>query len=277
MVQEVEEQSQILVNNLIVNNGAGGVSRQHARNQTQKGQSPGKNSDIMKLPTVSSNRNVSRAGAPTAQAPSSGGPARAGDDITINQVTPELAAQVVKYFVLPMFDTDAKKGLRRKYGRMQAATQYNAQQSHMSGQVQPSQGAAGSGGATVLGDLKLTEHLSNQFEELRQRFDTLQEELEKAALERNQYKKRFQQMNSKCQVQSKEIDRLKSQLELQIKINMGLESKMEQQLTQSTQLINMTLVSEEMRKLFSEQLRESLARDEANRNTIFNQSMSSQI
>ena len=39
----------------------------------------------------------------------------------------------------------------------------------------------------------------------------------------------------------------------------------------------MTLVSEEMRKTFSEQLRESLARDEASRNTIFNQSMSSQI
>ena len=39
----------------------------------------------------------------------------------------------------------------------------------------------------------------------------------------------------------------------------------------------MTLVSEEMRTSFSEQLRESLARDEANRNTIFNQSMSSQI
>jgi len=52
---------------------------------------------------------------------------------------------------------------------------------------------------------------------------------------------------------------------------------MEQQRTQSDQLVKMTLVSEEMRKLFSEQLRESLARDEANRNTIFNQSMSSQI
>ena len=37
-------------------------------------------------------------------------------------MTPELAAQVVKHFVLPMFDTDYKKGLRRKYGRMQAAT-----------------------------------------------------------------------------------------------------------------------------------------------------------
>jgi hypothetical protein len=44
------------------------------------------------------------------------------DRISIKHVTPELAAQVVKHFVLPMFDTDQKKGLRRKYGRMQAAT-----------------------------------------------------------------------------------------------------------------------------------------------------------
>ena len=44
------------------------------------------------------------------------------EPISIKHVTPELAAQVVKYFVLPMFDTDYKKGLRRKYGRMQAAT-----------------------------------------------------------------------------------------------------------------------------------------------------------
>lgn len=43
-----------------------------------------------------------------------------GEQISIKHVTPELAAQVVKHFVLPMFDTDYKKGLRRKYGRMQA-------------------------------------------------------------------------------------------------------------------------------------------------------------
>ena len=40
------------------------------------------------------------------------------DFFSIKHVTPELAAQVVKHFVLPMFDTDYKKGLRRKYGRM---------------------------------------------------------------------------------------------------------------------------------------------------------------
>ena len=37
---------------------------------------------------------------------------------------------------------------------------------------------------------------------------------------------------------------------------MGLESKLEQQQNQESALIKITLVSEEMRKLFSEQLRE---------------------
>jgi hypothetical protein len=36
--------------------------------------------------------------------------------ITLDQVTPELAAQIVKYFVLPMFDNENKKLLKRKIG-----------------------------------------------------------------------------------------------------------------------------------------------------------------
>lgn len=58
----------------------------------------------------------------TATGPPINGDNKGGEQISIKHVTPELAAQVVKHFVLPMFDTDYKKGLRRKYGRMQAAT-----------------------------------------------------------------------------------------------------------------------------------------------------------
>ena len=43
------------------------------------------------------------------------------------------------------------------------------------------------------------------------------------------------------------------------------------------ELKNMTIISEEMRKTFSEQLRESLVRDEASRNENFNQNMNQQI
>ena len=69
-----------------------------------------------------------------------------------------------------MFDTDYKKGLRRKYGRMQAATvgpQLGASAatkgmttSVMGGGQSTSAGDM-MGLGTVLGDLKLTEHLSN--------------------------------------------------------------------------------------------------------------------
>ena len=53
------------------------------------------------------------------------------------------------------------------------------------------------GMGTVLGDLKLTEHLSNELEEVRNKFDTMHEALEKATLERDSYKKKFTLLNSK--------------------------------------------------------------------------------
>ena len=59
---------------------------------------------------------------------------------------------------------------------------------------------------TVLGDLKLTEHLSNELEEVRNKFDTMHEALEKATLERDAYKKKFILLNSKQLDQKKEID-----------------------------------------------------------------------
>lgn len=123
-----------------------------------------------------------------------------GDQLSIKHVTPELAAQVVKYFVLPMFDTDHKRGLRRKYGRMQASMVGGGAISNAFKSSQASTSVGGELGhemGTVLGDLKLTEHLSNQLEEIRNKFDSVHEELEKAGLERDAYKKRFLILNSK--------------------------------------------------------------------------------
>ena len=50
---------------------------------------------------------------------------------------------------------------------------------------------------TVLGDLKLTEHLSNELEEVRNKFDSMHEALEQSTLERDAYKKKFVILNSK--------------------------------------------------------------------------------
>ena len=122
-----------------------------------------------------------------------------------------------------MFDTDYKKGLRRKYGRMQAATMgpsmSGAQSSAAKGMSasmiggSSTLGGADMGMGTVLGDLKLTEHLSNELEEVRNKFDTMHEALEKATLERDTYKKKYTLLNSKVLDQKKEIDSLRQMLE----------------------------------------------------------------
>ena len=139
-------------------------------------------------------------------------------------MTPELAAQVVKHFVLPMFDTDYKRGLRRKYGRLQAGLigGVNVQKA-VQDKVEATQGIESAMPGTVLGDLKLTEHLSNELEEVRGKFDSLNEALEKASLERDNYKKKFAVLTNKYLNMKKLMDSQRSQLERQIKINMGLE------------------------------------------------------
>lgn len=51
---------------------------------------------------------------------------------------------------------------------------------------------------TVLGDLKLTEHLSNELEQIKDKFDSMHESLEKATIERDDFKKKFTNLNSKA-------------------------------------------------------------------------------
>ena len=78
------------------------------------------------------------------------------------------------------------------------------------------QGAGGSeigGLGTVLGDLKLTEHLSNELEEVRTKFESMHEALEKAIMERDSYKKKFILLNTKVLDQKKGINAMRSQLE----------------------------------------------------------------
>ena len=65
----------------------------------------------------------------------------------------------------------------------------------------------------MLGDLKLTEHLSNELEAVRNKFDGMHEALEKATLERDLYKKKFILLNQKQLDMKKEIDTLRAQLE----------------------------------------------------------------
>ena len=71
-----------------------------------------------------------------------------------NEITPELAAMIVKNYVLPMFETNAKKSLRLKYNRMSSA-----KKADFSIQNQP----AGS----VYGELKLSEKLDAELRKVK--------------------------------------------------------------------------------------------------------------
>ena len=42
--------------------------------------------------------------------------------LTLDEVTPELAAQIVKHYILPMFDSDGRKALKRKATRGKSST-----------------------------------------------------------------------------------------------------------------------------------------------------------
>lgn len=77
--------------------------------------------------------------------------------ITIDQVTPELAAQIVKQYVLPMFDSDPRKGLKKKP---------LTRKDHLQMIKNPTKAK----GTTIFDDLKLTETLYDELTKLRTHF-----------------------------------------------------------------------------------------------------------
>lgn len=94
--------------------------------------------------------------------------------INISQVTPELAAQIVKHFVLPMFETDAKKGLKKKYSKFTSDTKSPTIRSNSTASIlankrfkltkpEPPQ--------TVFGELKLTETLFDELSKVKNQYD----------------------------------------------------------------------------------------------------------
>ena len=121
--------------------------------------------------------------------------------ITIDKVTPELAAQIVKHFVIPMFDSDNKKMLRAKYKGMAATGNPDGQY-----------------GGTILGDLKLTTILSTQLEEIKSQVDSYQEKIEEVEAERDMYKKEINVIKTQYIQQKKQIGVLKEQVGLSFKL-----------------------------------------------------------
>lgn len=80
---------------------------------------------------------------------------------------------------------------------------------------------------TVLGDLKLTEHLSNQLDTVSEKFDNIREELEKAHIERDLAHKQLQKLRKDHMATLNELHNTKALLNMQIKINHGQECQIE--------------------------------------------------
>ena len=87
--------------------------------------------------------------------------------LTIEDISPELAAEIVKNFILPMFESDNKKHLKQKYSRMGMQKQSKSTIGIGFGSSQQT--------STVYGELKLSDLLNEQLKELKGKFDELQE------------------------------------------------------------------------------------------------------
>ena len=118
----------------------------------------------------------------------------------MDQISPELAAAIVKNYVLPMFESKQKKQLKSKYNKMTSISQatgkkfttttnFNAipkaEDFSMSGKGHAPMG-------TVYGELKLSEKLSNELNIIRFEVDKLNELLEDASYQRDQYKRELE-------------------------------------------------------------------------------------
>lgn len=71
---------------------------------------------------------------------------------SIEQISPELAALIVKNYILPMFESEGKKSLKVKYNKMAGIADKNKD-------IASSK--------SVYGELKLSEKLSNELQVIR--------------------------------------------------------------------------------------------------------------
>jgi hypothetical protein len=105
-----------------------------------------------------------------------------------------------------MFDSTEKKDLRKKYDGMQGKPETN----------------------TILGDLKLTEKISNELSVVRNQVDNLNERIEEVEMERDMYKKELAVLKDKHLKQKKMIGVMKEQLGLSFKLRNGVELETDQ-------------------------------------------------
>lgn len=91
------------------------------------------------------------------------------------KITPELAAQVVKNYLLPMFDSDEKKYLRKKYKKLTDNKAVDDKDTEAEGEGSPK--VADANPTSIFGELKLSSQLLDKIRHLETTISNLTEEM----------------------------------------------------------------------------------------------------
>ena len=121
---------------------------------------------------------------------------------SIDQISPELAALIVKKFVLPMFESEDKKQLTSKYNKMKGVSTANTKMGY--GKFAKQNDARNSN--SVYGELKLSEKLVAELDVIRDHVDSLNEQLEEALYNHESAVAETKQLNHKYQAIQKVVE-----------------------------------------------------------------------
>ena len=171
-----------------------------------------------------------------------------------NGISPELAAQIVKNYILPMFESDAKKDLRSKYNKLTSISAATGRGKHK----MPTPGVGADAGKSVYGELKLSEQLANELNIVRDQVFRLKESLEESNYLRDQYKRDRDLLQTELDRKNRENRLLKQQIKDMNTRNAQTSINYEYMISTSNSLITFAGTSEHYRKKFSEKLRAAL-------------------
>jgi len=165
--------------------------------------------------------------------------------LSIDKVTPELAAQIVKHFVLPMFDNAPSSNYGKKLGQ---------------------KGIAQSG--AVYGELKLSQQLTDQLSVIRDEVSTITERLEQEQQLRIKSQANLRDLNKKYTMKSKAHEILKTQHHDQLRFNQMFQEHVKKLELDNEALKKLSNQNEGLRKRLSQDLQASEARNDEQLNFI---------
>ena len=109
------------------------------------------------------------------------------NDLNLDKVTPELAAKIVKHFVLPMFDNAPSSNYGRRIGQKGIAQ-----------------------GGSVYQELKLSEQLTNELAKVREEVNNTRQRLEQEAQLRMDAQTQLRQLKKQLKLVSKKYELLRT-------------------------------------------------------------------